>query len=495
MRPINLYLLTRISELDAFTSYEQFYSNRAVAMRTRAHDLLALRILVSYLMKQGLEIADFDGFFNGFEIAQIGKEFDLLKFTPNSILNIEIKSQAVDVNKIEKQLKRNEYYLKHINRDLYLYTFISETKEVYQLDRDLGLVSCSINTLCAKIKEFSIPYLDDISCFFRASDYLISPLTTPARFLKKEYFLTNHQEKIKAEIQAILSNSQNKTYFCIRGSAGTGKTLLLYDIATELSNLGRCCLIHCGNLSEGHASINRNSRHLDVVPAKQISEEVDLTIYAFVFVDEAQRMYDNAFNAVINHALHSNTTAIFCCDPRQTLSKKEYRRQISERISQLPDVHEFELTTKIRSNQELSDFINLLFDQNFHTTRNLVSCVDLLFVETHDNALQVLSYLKQKGYKYIHHTPSQYVVHIIDKLIGDMCTHEAIGQEFDKVVVIIDNNFLYNNDGRLVARFHPNPDYLFSKLLFQEVTRVREHLCILFVSNRTIFENVLGRIK
>ena len=56
-----------------------------------------------------------DGFFFGYKIPQIGKEFDLLKITDNACLNIELKSQDVSESKIQEQLKKNEYYLSHSN--------------------------------------------------------------------------------------------------------------------------------------------------------------------------------------------------------------------------------------------------------------------------------------------------------------------------------------------------------------------------------------------
>ena len=47
----------------------------------------------------------FENFYINYEIAQIGKEFDILRIGENSIVNIELKSQK-DESKILKQLQK-----------------------------------------------------------------------------------------------------------------------------------------------------------------------------------------------------------------------------------------------------------------------------------------------------------------------------------------------------------------------------------------------------
>ena len=58
--------------------------------------------------------------------------------------------------------------------------------------------------------------------------------------------LTQHQEKIKKDIlQKIETNAQNQ-FFGVTGGPGTGKTLLIYDLAVELSKTKKVLLIHSG---------------------------------------------------------------------------------------------------------------------------------------------------------------------------------------------------------------------------------------------------------
>ena len=71
-------------------------------------------------------------------------------------------------------------------------------------------------------------------------------------------------------------------------------------------------------------------------------------------------------------------------------------------------------------------------------------------------------------------------------------THRAIGQEFDKVLMLIHNAFHYNDRGKLTTTTHPNSDYLYSRLLFQGLTRVRENLAIIIIYNTNVFFHVLS---
>ncbi len=68
---------------------------------------------------------------------------------------------------------------------------------------------------------------------------------------------------------------------------------------------------------------------------------------------------------------------------------------------------------------------------------------------------------------------------------------EVIGQEFDYVLVVIDNNFRYDANGDLTAREHPNPEYLFPRLFYQNISRAREKLCIVVLNNQELFKKLL----
>lgn len=70
-----------------------------------------------------------------------------------------------------------------------------------------------------------------------------------------------------------------------------------------------------------------------------------------------------------------------------------------------------------------------------------------------------------------------------------MNTHKVIGQEYDAVTMIMDNNFYYS-DNILEGKIHPNPDYIFTQLLYQGLTRTREKL-LLIITDLNLLQKIL----
>ena len=168
-----------------------------------------------------------------------GIEFDLLKFGEKKILSIELKSENVGFERIKIQLELNKRYLKYLGKPLKLYTFVMDEKAFYELTSDNKLVKVNkekvINDIISLENEEEI----DVDKLFHACEYLVSPINEVDKFLNNRYFLTTHQDFIKKTIFQNL----NQKYFKISGEAGTGKTLLLYDLAKELSNKGKVRII------------------------------------------------------------------------------------------------------------------------------------------------------------------------------------------------------------------------------------------------------------
>ena len=330
-----------------------------------------------------------------------------------------------------------------------------------------------------------------IEKLFTPSMYLISPVNNPNQFWSGAYFLTDGQEKIKEPIIKGCKNRTKYEFFSIRGAAGTGKSLLLYDIAKELSAEEKVCIIHCGMLSVGHYELNKLCGNFKIIAAKNV-DGFDFTPYSYILIDEAHRIYKHQLKRIAEITKQRNMACVFSSDSSQVLSKREVRNNISQVLANMKKEHQFSLKEKIRSNREMASFIKKMFNLNTPVQTTEFEHIDIVAAHDYDEAEVLINYYKERGYTYIPYTMSRYSGHEFDRFIGKgRNTHEVIGQEFDRVVMVIDDSFWYNEKGELVAIEHPNPDYLFKQLLFQGVTRSREMLALIIIENKSVFETLL----
>ena len=73
---------------------------------------------------------------------------------------------------------------------------------------------------------------------------------------------------------------------------------------------------------------------------------------------------------------------------------------------------------------------------------------------------------------------------------GGYDIHHVIGQEFDRVVMLLDRSFYYDEDGKLEGVPRPEPDYLYPNLFYQGGTRVQEQLALIVLENEPLFDRI-----
>lgn len=495
-RTLNIYAISRIREAEPFNIVEKHQSQKESSSDVQFHEIESLRIICDAFIRNGLSINDLDGFFYGFKIPQIGKEFDLLKILEKACINIELKSTSVPEQQILNQLLKNRHYLNHLGKKLFLYTIITDTLTCYKLSLNDELVEVDFSEISELLRRNAKDYITTIDGLFRAADYLVSPLNTSSKFIQGEYFLTQAQEQIKKELLQGIDQAFLGTYFHLTGRPGTGKTLLLYDIAKTLSKNGKTLLIHCGKLSDGQKKINREIDNLSIVPAVQLTwNGFSLDEYNYILVDESHRIYEEQYNQICDSVNQNDQICIFSSDPEQVLSSAEKRRNIVEKIKTLDLEKEFVLSEKIRTNKELHSFITRMKNLNHKPKKPMdYSNVYLSYANTTGEAQSLLEYYRSNGFVFINYSKSNYAESPYAQYEEDFDTHHVIGQEFDKVVMLMDDSFYYDENGVLGGVPHPNPDYLYPNLFYQGITRVREVLAIVVVDAPVLFENIASII-
>ena len=495
MKAINIYTYSRIQK-DMATEFENILSKRSKKLKVKPQEFYAIRSLVNMLLGIGVEIKDFEIFFLSFTIEQIGKEFDLIKLDKdNLVLNIELKSEEVGVEAIQNQLEKNRYYLKHLAPDVRLYTFVETGKELYKYTSK-GLQLVGVEDLKDTMQLFQESLGENLESLFQANSYLISPLNSHQKFMYGDYFLTNQQHDIKKKIVDLILLNDKEYVLGITGKAGTGKTLLLYDIIKEIAERGEnCCLIHSGILCDGHRILSAKWDNVTIFSAKELNGDgvENLKRYQFIFVDESQRIYSSTFEKIIKEVISESKTVIFAYDYAQSLSITEEERNIPAKLQKIDGFTVYTLSNKIRTSKEIASFTRTMMNLNNRARGYMdYSDIDVLFANNIEEAKRLINLYDEKGYIFISYTQSMYYRNSIDLYPNNYDTHHVIGQEYDKVMIMMDKNFRYDKERRIQGKEHPNPDLLFYKLLYQAISRAREKLCVLIVENYKLFSDILN---
>lgn len=434
-------------------------------------------------------------FYFGYKIPQLGKEFDLLIFNDKQVLNIEIKSES-SIDKIKKQLMRNLFYLESLELEIELLSFDASREEIFKLNlKNHELETISSEEFKLILKQYVKNKEQDLDALFLPSKYLISPFNNTEKFFEDRYLLTSQQEKISNDIQSKLKANKFEITL-IEGNPGTGKTLLTYHVAKEIANMKKVLIIHCGNLNPGHNDINQMANYqelqLRIIPIKSI-KNVNIKEYDLLIIDEGQRIYPNQLEYIKKEVKENEISTIFSYDPRQTLSEKESNSGAVESIRSISRNQE-RLTDKIRTNKELAAFIKNLFNLREASPNIEYKNITLEYFTCPKKLRLYLLNQVYSQWNYIEYTNSFHNVCSYDSYQADRLnnSHSVIGQEFSKVVVVIDPSFYYEESKLRSNGYTGGTGYSQEKMLYQNITRVRSELKIVILNNEEMFKKVLN---
>ncbi|WP_394714034.1 DNA/RNA helicase domain-containing protein [Streptococcus parauberis] len=454
--------------------------------------------------------------FFGYIIPQINKEFDLVRFGKNYNINIELKSETTTDDQ-KKQLITNHFYLNFLPVKTYYFSISPNISSYLEyLPDENKFINLKPEKLLQLIKEQEIMNCSpkEANEFFKIKNFLVSPFNDIEKFVNNKYFLTNHQQEI---VNEIVENPSNLRSFGIRGNPGTGKSLLVYHIAKTLMQLNKkVAIIHGANLNLGQAELNNMG--YNIVPVKKFSQILDnAEKYDFIIIDEAQRLRENhkyqQLTELSKAILESKSQFIVSLDGRQTLSPEETIDNITLLLDFInKNGKVFGLKDKFRTNQEMSEFIKLLFkfpmdreiEKLSNDKRNIrvkyfsekISGDEYLRQMSLDSNWKVLNYTKS--------SPGRFFAREKEPL-DEMCeygefSHSVIGQEFDQVIIPLDSNFFYEKiiytnekDGEkreFMLLKTSNSYYPLDKMLYQNITRTREILEIVIIGNYSLFLNI-----
>lgn len=465
--------------------------NREIETLNRLCQFLKTDIFYHYI---------FENYYLNYQIPQIGKEFDLLRIGKELILNIELKSQKIDDSEILKQLDRNYYYLSFLKKEIHCYTFVTDgdINMLYHYNQENKTIEKvnDVNQLVNIIKSINDIYETNIDNLFIPSNYLISPFNTTEEFIKSEYFLTKQQEQIKQDIISKITKNNPSKLFSITGAAGTGKTLITYDIAKTLRGLGKnVTIIHCAQANNGIYKL-QSSYGWNIITISSYSN-INTASAEVLIIDEAQRISKSQLESIVGE--NSHKSILFSHDVNQKLNRTNESQVVVNYIQTLSNNNNYILTNKVRHNKNLASFIKKFYDlskiKSDDISKNDYDDISFYFTKDISDAQMYIEFLKNQDWEHIYLSNSLRSPDPLDALVfsSNNSAHKAIGQEFDNVVVTIDKNFFYTETLKLSYRVRTYYNPL--ETLFQAVTRTRKKLTFVIIDNDEVYKNCIKIIN
>lgn len=477
MKTVNIYALTRVEKSSDLARLERQMSKREYFLKIKDWEIEGLTALCSRLMKCGASIGMLD-FFYSYTIPKLGKEFDLLRINDDTVINIELKSHNVENDRIKRQLMLNRSYLSSLDRSIRSYTYISSEDRLVRLSNSGNLIDESFEKLYRDITVQTGCVEDNIDSFFKEENYLISPLTDPDRFLKGNYFLTSQQKDIKKHIIKGLSRTLPQSPSFVQGFTGlpgTGKTLLLYDLAMELTSASkRAIVLHFGSFPEEMDKLDKRLKRIDFYPSHGIDRLPDLNGYDYIFVDEGHRMKPEVLGELIIYSRETGKNVIISYDHEAVICPEERPLDTGEAVNANKDIIKYRLTNRIRMNSELSSFISCIMQCHGNHRMKKYPAVMLYYANDEEEERGLLKMCIECGYTYI----------------GD--NDMATCREFEKVIMLMDETFGYDEDGYL--RCSAQGEYRVRRL-FHGLNRAKTSLAIIVRNNPEVFEVLLSVLQ
>ena len=489
MNSINIYNFIKSCEvLDTEIENYLRIQNKNFKTKIKIQEIQCLQSLINNF-DEDKKYDLFDKFYFGYTIPQINKEFDLLRFGEEYIINIELKSIKIEDKKIIKQLNTNRYYLNVFEKKIYSFTYCMKNNTFYKIENE-KLITSSKEEVCNLLIHQKLKYIENINKLFDPKKFLISPFNTPEKFYAGKYFLTQNQDEQKKNI------NEKNNFIIIEGKPGVGKSLFLYDLFMEKSKANtNICMIHCGNLNEGHEVLK--GKGLKIIDVKSSINYINTKNPRYIFIDEIQRIRIDQLNIILNYFINNKCKLFVSIDPKQVLSKMEEDNHIYESIkefiklnSESINLNEIKFTEKIRTNDEIAGFIKRMFNLN-KKNNDTYEHIKISHVSNVSDARNLLSYLKKNDYNFINFTSSIYYRTKFDDFDDRYNSHKVIGQEFDKVVVIMGEEFFYNTEKKLSYKSVSGVPYSLTKMLYEAVTRVKSDLYLIILNNPKLFKTYL----
>ena len=327
-QPINLNQLSAYHQQAQAAQYLESLGHTTI----RTQELTGMMQLVAHFPAT---LPAWQAVYVDYAVPSISKEFDMLLVNAEGhMVNIELKSDVnYDLEKIRKQLRNNRYYLSQASQHVTLFTYNSDLDRIYHLTAQDTLVAIDLQADAWQTSAFGQAMIGfqsvavaDLDAVLRVADYLVSPFTQLATFLKGQYLLMQPQQQLQADLLATTAPG----IYAVKAATSVGQTLMIYDTLRNLREQEQVLLVHIGALKSAQATLRRQYGW-HILPERQFFKKLKrqrLQPYDVVIVADAQKLSIRHVNSLQRYFAARNTRVFLIGDPNQqskaTMSNHQY---------------------------------------------------------------------------------------------------------------------------------------------------------------------------
>ena len=483
MKPVNIYALTRVSESDRQWRLERQMSGRGRYLKIKEWEINGLKGFITKLGEYYPDAFSLN-FFYSFSIPKLGKEFDLIRVSDDCVLNVELKSGNVSDESIRRQLTQNRSYIASLGRSMYFYTYVSDSGRLVRLAASGRLVEAQWEELAEILKKQTDPYEGEIENLFKEELYLISPLSDPAKFLRGDYFLTSQQKDIRKQILKQVFPGKDDAdaatpILGFTGLPGTGKTILLYDLAMTLSKTEMVCVFHFGSHEKELEELDERLKRIDFYYCLEDEIAEMRRKYCAILVDEGHRAGPEAISRILEQSREWKAPVIFAYDSVEPIAPEERGNAGAAQIEDIPGFIGYHLTNRIRLNSELSSFISCVMCVSGRNHRRDYPNVTLFYAGDDQECDTLLEILKRDGYVYLKGSDA------------------GTCKEFEKVAMVMGESYVYDAEGFLKSGSpgENRDDPSTVRELYHGLSRAKKKIAIVVRNNQTVFDRIIGVLQ
>lgn len=399
-----------------------------------------------------------------YNIERLDKEFDLIKYGNDIIVNIELKLSQSDVSQCEQNYKILKNYYPYCNIYIFCYEENNDLLLIY--NDELKCFEATnfneLNTLLDNITVGKIVNINfDVDCVYINPDY----------FLNNKYNLSNGQQITKNKILA-----EKNELTLVSGRAGTGKTLLALDLYNHYKSENKeiIYLTPFKLNSLVNSDLRKKVRMMTIKDFLIINKEYDIAI-----IDEAQRLKENDINDICSNIREK---VILFGDINQVINSEHSFNELYEDKS----ICKYNLNQVIRTDDTFDYFAKKILHISTKGIKNKKIDLNKIKVYMYDDG----KIPKLSDYIYIEPGQSRYFSGCYDtcknrscKKIMNLCnnyktTYDVIGQEYNKVVIYFCKEYYLDKDNNIVSDANVCYGNL-EKQLYTLITRTVNELIII----------------